>query len=207
MVSRLSLDFYEKSTEKVAPELLGKFLVRKTNGKYWVGKIVETEAYLGEGDAASHAYRGQTKRNTPMFGPAGHAYVYFTYGMHWMFNIVTEKEGRATAVLIRAVEPLLEPSAPISDTSKKALRQKGSGPARLTKWLKIDKSLNEVDLTKSDDLFITDKFSDSSHVFTAEKITKNQIIAESRVGVDFAGEDKEKPLRFYLKGNDYISKI
>lgn len=207
MVSKLPRIFYEKNTENVARELLGKYLIRKIDGKFWVGKIVETEAYLGEGDAASHAHRGQTKRNTPMFGAAGQAYVYFTYGMHWMFNVVTEKEGKAAAVLIRAVEPLLESSKLISDINKKELKQKGNGPARLTKWLQIDKSFNEIDLTKSEQLYITDKFSDKNYILISEKIAASQIVARPRVGVDFAGPDKEKPLRFYLKGNDYISKI
>ena len=129
----LKRSFYEKPTLKVAQELLGKTLkLRKLEGK-----IVETEAYL-KNDSACHASRGMTERNKVMFGPPGRAYVYFTYGMHHCFNVVTQKKGVPEAVLIRAVEPL------------KNIKERTDGPARLGKAFGIDKKLNGVDMTKGD---------------------------------------------------------
>ena len=105
-LNKLSREFYLRPTLKVAKDLIGKFLVRRLNGKLLIGRIVEIEAYLGEKDPASHAYKGKTKRNEVMFGEGGHLYVYFTYGMHFCSNVVTEQEGIGHAVLLRAVEPL-----------------------------------------------------------------------------------------------------
>ncbi|MEQ8216386.1 MAG: DNA-3-methyladenine glycosylase, partial [Smithellaceae bacterium] len=102
----LNRDFYERDTIEVARALLGKKLVRRINSTELSGMIIETEAYCGRQDSACHAHRGKTPRNAVMFGHAGHAYVYFTYGMHYMLNLVTEKEGNPCAVLIRAVLPL-----------------------------------------------------------------------------------------------------
>ena len=101
----LKRSFYAQPTIEIAKQLLGKFLYRRVNGKLYVGKIVETEAYLGAKDSACHASRGMTERNKAMFGPAGHAYVYFIYGMYHCLNVVTEKENDPCAVLIRALEP------------------------------------------------------------------------------------------------------
>lgn len=103
---RVNHSFFQGSTEDVAKKLLGKILVRNYNGKILSGKIVETEAYLDENDLASHSAVGLTERNKVMFGEAGLAYVYFTYGMHYCFNVVTGEEGKGSAVLIRALEPL-----------------------------------------------------------------------------------------------------
>lgn len=166
----LTKKFFERSTLIVAKELIGKFLVRKIGTKEYVFMITETEAYDGFEDKASHAHRGKTKRNAPMFGLAGYWYVYFTYGMHWMLNIVTGKEGYPAAVLIRGVEGV-------------------NGPARLTKKLKIDKKVNGKKANKKNKLWIEDR----GVKISAKKIKKN-----SRIGVSYAGEWAEKPYRFYM---------
>ena len=116
---------YDRPTLLVAPNLLGKFLVREIDGKRRAGKIVEVEAYVGEDDLASHARFGRTARNAPMFGPPGHAYVYFIYGFYHMFNVVTEGEGRPAAILVRA----LEPAEGVSEATH--------GPGRLCRALAI----------------------------------------------------------------------
>lgn len=195
-MEKLNREFFARGPEIVAKELLGKLLVRKIGKKILVGKIVETEAYLGFGDTASHSHKGQTKRNEVMFGKAGVAYIYFTYGMHWLLNIITEEEGAPSGVLIRALEPLID-SKLETQNSKIA-----SGPARLTKWMQIDGTLNKEDITKSKELFVTDEFKD----FKSEKIGDSKIVSRPRVGVDYAKEHKDLLLRFYIKGNHFISK-
>lgn len=195
-MKKLGRDFFERKPELVARELLGKFLVRKIRSKTYVGKIVETEAYLSENDLACHASRGKTKRNEVMFGPAGHAYIYFTYGMHWMLNFVTEKEGKPSAVLVRALEPLSENSKQLSDNNQINLKKLGSGPARLTKWMEIDGYLNEMDISNSEELFVAGR----------EKVKNSDVVRTSRIGVDCAGEHKDLPLRFYIKASKFISK-
>jgi DNA-3-methyladenine glycosylase len=155
----------------VAQELLGKYLV--FGGK--VGKIIETEGYLGPEDLASHARFKSRKRNYLMFGKAGIAYVYFAYGMHNMFNIVTEQEGVPGAVLIRALQPI------------QGIEEETNGPGKLTKALLIDRSHNGLDLTLSS-LYVEDR-----HDFEGE------IIATPRIGIDYAGPYKDKPWRFLLK--------
>ena len=141
-------EFYARGTVKVAKGLLGKRLVRVRGKNRMVGRIVEVEAYRGFDDPASHAFRGLTPRNAPMFGEAGHAYVYFTYGNHYCLNITTQDVGTPGAVLIRAIEPLeglgtmrrLRPKVPDSNLA--------NGPGKLTKALGIDMSLNKIDMTK-----------------------------------------------------------
>ena len=130
----LPASFYERETLVVAEELLGKYLVRQIRGKKMVGKIVEVEAYIGESDPACHAYRGLTPRTKIMYGTAGHAYVYFNYGMYFLLNVVTEREGFPAAVLIRALEPVFGFK---SDEVRPA-----SGPGKLCRSMQIDKELN-----------------------------------------------------------------
>lgn len=185
----LSKSFYSQPTIEIAKQLLGKFLYRKINGKLHMGKIVETEAYLGSKDLACHSAKGFTERTKIMFGPAGHAYVYFVYGMHYCLNVVTEKENNPRAVLIRALEPIIVPP------DKKG-RRSLNGPAKLCKEFKIDKKLNGWSLTIGKKLWIE----------KGENIKPSQIKKSKRVGVDYAGTWKDRLLRFYIKNNDFVSK-
>jgi len=187
--------FYNRPTLKVAQDLLGCFLVRKIGRKTIKAMIVETEAYNGPNDLASHASKGRTGRNGVMFGPPGIIYVYFTYGMHYMLNIVTEKQNYPAAVLIRAVEPNLTPGPSPSEGEG---RHKFNGPARLTKALKIDKSFNGLPIyTKKHGIWIESRDTE---------IKPSQIKKTTRVGVDYAGRYKDKKWRFYLKDSEFVSK-
>ena len=170
----LSDDFFNRSSLVVAKDLLGKYLVRKVGNKISQHKIIEVEAYGGLNDKASHASRGKTERNSPMFGEAGTIYVYFTYGMHWMLNIVCREKGYPAAVLIRGLEDV-------------------SGPARLTKKLKIDKKLNRLKLGKKTGLWFV--ASTATHREGGKKI---KYIRTPRIGVAYAGEWAQKPYRFVL---------
>ena len=184
--------FYARDTVKVAPDLLGKYLVRVCPRGTIVGMIVEVEAYRGSDDPASHAFRGQTPRNTPMFGNPGHAYVYFTYGNHYCLNITTEKAGTPGAVLLRALEPVegidtmrqFRPNVSDSELT--------NGPGKLTKALAIDKSLNEQDMTIRGPLFVTDPEKGGFEIWSS-----------TRLGI---GEGLDRLWRFYIKGNPYVSK-
>jgi DNA-3-methyladenine glycosylase len=189
----LKKDFYDGSSLDVAKQLLGCFLVRKSGNKIWRTKIVETEAYEGPKDLASHASRGKTPRNAVMFEDAGVFYVYFTYGMHHMLNVVTGKKEHPAAVLIRAVEPI----SGFKNPPSLGATARRSGPARLTRSLQIDKRLNALPAyVKKYGLWIE----------VGEKIKKSQIVAAKRIGVDYAKEYKDKLWRFYIKDNPFVSK-
>jgi DNA-3-methyladenine glycosylase len=146
MTHILNSAFYNRDVLLVAPQLLGKRLVRMQDGVRIAGIITETEAYRGEEDLACHAKAGRTPRTEVMYGPPGTAYVYFTYGMHWMLNCVCSREGFPAAVLIRAVQPVeaLETIAARRSGVKEALWC--NGPAKLTRALGIDKKLNGANL-------------------------------------------------------------
>lgn len=184
--------FYARDTVRVAKCLLGKRLVRVKGRSRMGGRIVEVEAYRGLDDPASHAFRGPTPRNAPMFGEPGHAYVYFTYGNHYCLNITTQATGTPGAVLIRAVEPVeglqamrrLRPN--VSDPNLT------NGPGKLTKALGIDRALNEVDMTKPSPLFVAD--SDE---------TQFEIVRSARVGIS---RGTDLLWRFHIRGNPYVSK-
>ena len=175
--------FYNRPTTLVAQELLGKLLVHQRHGIERIGKIVEVEAYLGEHDLAAHSSKGLTARTKTMFGPPGHAYVYFIYGMYHCMNVVTEREGHASAVLLRAVQPV------------ENLAGRTCGPGLLCRALKIDRRLNGHDLL-SDDFFI-------AAPENAEAIT---IIKRPRIGVEYARHWSRRLLRFYVKGNPFVSR-
>src|SRR3990167_7631010 len=146
MARMLGPAFFDRPTLTVAKDLLGKFLVRRVRGKTVALMIVETEAYDGFKDLASHAHRGQTPRNTPMFGKPGTIYVYFTYGMHWMLNLVCGEKEYPAAVLIRAAQGKYQGDTLILD-----------GPAKLTKALQIDNKLNTLMLGKKSGLWVEDR--------------------------------------------------
>lgn len=180
---KLPRAFYNRDTKLVARELLGKHLVHRVGEEPRVGRIVETEAYLGPHDLAAHSARGRTRRNQVMFGPPGFAYVYLIYGIYHCLNVVTEREGHAAAVLIRALEPVENVSAPTS------------GPGLLCRALEIDLSLNGHDL-RSDDLFLT----------APRRRAEFEVIARPRIGVAYAGSWAREPLRFYIAGNPFVSR-
>lgn len=162
--------FFNRRPQVVALELLGKYLVRKVNGTTNAHVITETEAYDGTHDLACHARSGKTARNAPMWGKPAHAYVYFTYGVHWMLNLVTREEGYPSAVLIRGAGEYV-------------------GPARLTKGLRIDKALNTKPLRKSSGLWVEDR---------GVKVNPKDIKKTPRIGIAYAGSYAKKPWRFLL---------
>ena len=167
----------------MARDLLGRYLVRVVDGVARIGMIVETEAYLGPSDMAAHSRHGPTKRNAPMFGPIGHAYVYMIYGMHECMNVVTERRGKGTAVLLRALEPIENCDGPTN------------GPALLARTMGISRSLSGHDLL-SDDLYLARGSGSAGH----------SIVVTKRVGVDYAGRWAHRHLRFYLRGNPFVSR-
>jgi len=190
---KLPVSFYSGDTLGVARNLLGKFLVRKTAGGAMVGKIVETEAYHEVGDPSCHAHRGMTARNAVMFGPPGRLYVYFTYGMHYCMNIVTEKEGVAAAVLIRALEPVAGIPLMQKNRGPKAIEKNlANGPAKLCQALAITTAQNGHSL-QSDDLYVSN----------GETVLDADVVTTTRIGIS-AGADL--PWRFYLRGNPFVSK-
>ena len=180
----LPRDFYARPTLSVAHDLLGMRLVRLLDGVRLSGIILETEAYIGETDLACHAKAGRTPRTRIMYGPPGHAYVYFTYGMHWMLNAVTEREGFPAAVLIRAIQPI--EGAEIM--SKRRNGRDTFGPGKLTQAMGITKSENGVDLTEAaSDLWIE----------AGIPIPNSRVTKSPRVGLYSVPEPwKSKPWRF-----------
>ena len=184
--------FYERDTRLVAFELIEKVLVLGSGKNAIRGKIVETEAYLGASDPASHAYRGVTKRNRVMFGLPGVSYVYSTYGFHYCFNVVTESDGTAGAVLIRAVEPLSGIEIMKQRRKVKRLHDLTSGPGKLTQAYGITTEHSGCDLTKEG--FCIEESPDS------EVVT---IGVSPRIGIR---EARQSLFRFYLEGNPFVSK-
>jgi DNA-3-methyladenine glycosylase len=176
----------------VAEGLLGAVLVHETPEGTTAGRIVECEAYVGEGDPACHASRGKTARNGIMYGSPGFAYVYFTYGMHYLLNAVTEREGFPAAVLIRAVEPLagLEHMAARRGTHEPKLL--ASGPARLTQAFGIDKAHNGADLTGG-----------PLTIRRPRSVNNSEVVWTSRIGIS---RGMEMPWRCYLADNLFVSK-
>lgn len=191
---KLPRAFYEQTTTDVAKQLLGKYLVRRHSQGDTIGRIVETEAYIGPQDLACHASRGRTARTDVMFGPPGHAYVYFIYGFYNMLNLVTEAKDHPAAVLIRAVEPTRGIELMKTRRQNGALRNLASGPGKLCQAFAIDRSLNGADL-RGDVLFVEDR---------GDPIPKFQ--ATPRIGVDYAGKWKSKPYRFIVRGNEFVSR-
>lgn len=182
-MTKIKREFFNRNTMIVAKELLGKHLVHIYHGKKQIGRIVEVEAYIGAHDLACHAARGKTKRTAILFGPPGYAYVYFIYGMYYCMNIVTEPEGHASAVLLRALEPV------------KNIITRSQGPGLLCNAMHITTQLNGIDLIHNKYFFLEETHD-----------TDFEIIEKPRVGVDYAGAWKDKLLRFYIKNNTFISR-
>ena len=190
--TELGRNFYARSALEVAPDLLNKVLVAP-DGR--AGRIVEVEAYRGEDDPGSHGFRGPTKRNATMFGPPGHLYVYFTYGMHWCANVVAETDGVAAAVLLRALTPLegLEAMYAARGPAARTERDLCSGPAKLTQALGIDGALDGADLV-SGDRGVT--IVDDDQPPPTPAVT-------TRIGLT---RGAELPWRFYIEGTADISR-
>lgn len=196
-MQKLPLSFYLRDDVlKIAKELLGKVLVTNWNGEYTSGRIVETEAYAGITDNASHASKGRTPRTEVMFNEGGRAYVYLCYGIHQMFNIVTNKKAKPDAVLIRAVEPIEGINFMLNRTGKKKLDESlARGPGNAGKAFGFHTSQCGM-LMNSEELFIADD---------GFKLAKSMIVTSPRVGVDYAGEHAKWHYRFFIKGNKYVS--
>ena len=173
--------FYARPAEVVAPALLGQVLVHRTEGHVRRARIVETEAYVGAHDLASHASRGRTTRTDVMFGPPGHAYVYLIYGMHHMLNVVVGEEGDPQAVLVRAAEPLA------------GLEARLDGPGRLARALGLTLADNRTDLL-------------GPHLWLEAGSPPAHVVTTARVGVDYAGDWTAAPLRFYDAASPHVSR-
>lgn len=196
MGRRLPLEFYLRDTKTVARDLLGKKLVHVVQGTRLSGLIVETEAYLGIEDAAAHSFGDRrTARTESMYLEGGHAYVYFIYGIHYCFNVVTQPAGIPQAVLIRAIEPI--EGIELMRERRKSSKETGlgSGPGKLCQALGIDRECDRLSLVESEELFIEDA-----------PAPRAKIIACPRVGVAYAGTAAEWPLRFLVSEHPHISK-
>lgn len=185
--------FYAEAPDVVARGLLGKVLARRLDGEWLTGRIVETEAYFGKDDPAAHAYVGKTERNAVLFGPPGHVYVYFIYGMHWCLNVSCEPDGTPGGVLIRAMEPLegLETMARLRGTANRKLL--AAGPGRLCQALGITrKGQNGIDVTdRGSDVQIWD-----------DRTKPGRIMTTPRIGIKKA---VERPHRYLIAGSGYVS--
>jgi DNA-3-methyladenine glycosylase len=183
-MKKASQRFYEREAIVLAKDLIGCVLVHRLSADRMLrARIVETEAYVGEHDLASHASRGRTRRTEVMFGPAGRAYVYFIYGMHEMFNIVCGVQGDAQAVLIRAAEPL---DGWVADLS---------GPGKLARAFQITRAHNALDLG-----------GDELYVLHGPAASGRRVVTTRRVGVDYAKQWKDRPLRFLDADSQAVSK-
>lgn len=182
MSRRLKREFFTRKTLTVTKDLLGKYLVRKIGKKILAGKIVETEAYIGPKDRASHAFGGKvTKRNRAEYLIGGHVYIYLVYGMYWQLNISTRPAGKPECVLIRALEPGI------------------NGPGKVCRFLKLDKSFYAEDLARSKRFWVEDR---------GFGVSRSQIVKKPRIGIEYAGRFwAKKPWRFYLKNSPAVSRL
>jgi DNA-3-methyladenine glycosylase len=184
MPGKPTRDFYEQDTLVVAQALIGMHLLHRVEGQVRIGRIVETEAYQGPEDLAAHSARGQTPRNTVMFGASGHAYVYLIYGIWNCVNVVTREAGVPHAVLIRGLEPIA------------ALSDKTHGPGLLCRAMAIDRTQNGLDL-----------LGNTLWIEAPEINSSPTIVTAKRVGVDYAGDWAELPWRFYDADSAYVSTL
>ena len=197
-MKKLNIDFYGGAdVVQIAKNLLGKILVTTFNGNFTSGRIVETEAYVGITDKASHSFGGRrTQRNEHMFNKGGVAYVYICYGIHTMFNVVTNKTNTPDAVLIRALEPVEGIECMLQRTQKKQLDHTCTkGPGNLCRAMGIAKIHSGISLN-SNEIFIADD---------GFVLNDDAIAASKRIGIDSAGIDALLPYRFYVRGNKFVS--
>ena len=196
-MQKLPKSFYLRNdVVKIAKELLGKILVTNWNNEYTSGRIVEAEAYAGEIDKASHASKGKTKRTSVIFEEGGTAYVYLCYGIHEMFNIVTNKNGIAHAILIRAVEPIEGIDIMLRRTGKNVFNETLTrGPGNVGKAFGFHRSQCGLSL-QSDELYVADD---------GYEVDKKLIVASPRIGVEYAGKDALLDYRLYIKANKFVS--
>ncbi len=216
MFIKLKKNFYKKNAIDLSKDLLGKYLmhnIRKESLHYnldkknlLIGKIVETEAYMGFYDKGSHTYNGKRSRRTEaMYGEAGRAYIYLIYGMYNCLNVVAAEKEIGQAVLIRALEPIEGQelmtfnrfNKSSIELNKQQLKNLTNGPGKLCQAFNITRSLNGIDFTK-DTLYICSR---------QEDLKDEEIVKAKRIGIDYAKEAKEFYWRFYIKGNKYVSKL
>jgi DNA-3-methyladenine glycosylase len=197
ITKKLPLSFYLRGdVVQIAKDLLGKILVTNWDGDKTTGRIVETEAYAGEIDRASHASKGKTKRTGVIYGTGGVAYVYLCYGIHQMFNIVTNKHGTPHAILIRGVEPLEGIDTMLERTGKKVLDATlTKGPGNVGKAFGFNTTQCGISLTSNEMHIVDDGF----------RIKENMTGVSPRIGVDYAGDHALWHYRFFIKGNKYVS--
>jgi DNA-3-methyladenine glycosylase len=184
--------FYERPAPEVAPDLLGRLLVRALTDVTLVARIVEAEAYQ-EDDPASHSYRGPTSRTEVMFGPPGHLYVYFSYGNHWCMNVVTGRTGEGSAVLLRAAEPVDGLEWMRRARGVERVRDLCSGPGKLTQAFGVAKVQNGLDLVAGEDLYLT----------AGRPPGRDRVDVGPRVGISVAAD---VPWRFFERGSPFVSR-
>jgi DNA-3-methyladenine glycosylase len=192
VVERPDRSFFSRYTPEVARELLGCLLVRKVGRRTLSGRIVEVEAYRGSDDPASHSFKGVTKRSALMFGEAGHAYLFFSYGFHWCLNVTTEEEGQPGAVLIRALEPIQGIAQMAENRGLSEVGRLTNGPGKLTRALSIDGAFNGEDMVTSRRLY----------VLRGEE-EPLVIKASARIGLS---RGRELQWRYFIEENAFVSK-
>lgn len=192
--------FFTVSADKLAPKLLGKILVRNIKGQLIKVKIAETEAYIGKIDRACHAHKENKSfwKAAALNNRGGCAYIYLIYGMYYCFNISSSVAGDPQGVLIRAAEPLESHTIPVSSyqDERKKIHYYTNGPGKLCRALNIDINLNHTDLTTSDLIYLEDQLD----------LSPEEIVITKRVNIDYAGVDKDRPWRFYIKDNPFVSR-
>ncbi len=191
--------FYDRPPEEVARDLLGVLVCRQTGEGLTVGRIVETEAYGGPEDGASHARAGKTRRTTPMFGEVGHAYVYLIYGIHQCLNVVAYRGADAGAVLLRALEPVVGAELMRLRRGRKSDPDERlcAGPARLCQAMAVDRTLDGHDLTTGESLWLAAPL---------DVVQSTDIAEGTRIGVPYAGDWVSRPWRFWLAGHPSVSR-
>lgn len=198
---RLKKEFFNRETTSAAKDLLGKFLITNLEEGKVVGKIVETEAYMGVDDLACHASKGKTPRTKVLFGEVGHLYVYLNYGIFWLTNIVAHKDDDVGGVLLRSVEITEGQEITRKRLQKckfvKANEKLASGPGKLSVAFGIAGDFHTQDITKSSKIYIEDR---------GVVLLNSEIFATRRVGVDYAKHCKDYPWRYYIKNSPFVSK-